>query len=133
MPTPYRARILDHYQHPRHWGHLTAPDRVGEAENPLCGDRVRVELRLNGAGTVAEVAFSGEGCVIAIAAASMLMEQIQGRPLEELRPLGEADVVQLLGMDLRPARRACARVSLEALQKALASFPDAHLAMTTSQ
>ncbi len=119
MPTPYRERILDHYQHPRHWGHLMAPDRVGEAENPLCGDRVRVELRLNGAGTVAEAAFTGEGCVIALAAASMLMEHIQGRPLEELRRLGETDVVQWLGMDLRPARRACARVALEALKTAL--------------
>ncbi len=119
MPTPYRERILDHYQHPRHWGHLTAPDRVGEAENPLCGDRVRVELRLNDAGTIAEVAFSGEGCVIALAAASMLAEHIRGQPLEEVRRIGEADVVALLGMDLRPARRACARVALEALQDAI--------------
>ncbi len=119
MPTPYRERILDHYQHPRHWGHLTAPDRVGEAENPLCGDRVQVELRLNDGGTIAEVAFSGEGCVIALAAASILAEHIQGQPLEEVRRIGEADVAALLGMDLRPARRACARVALEALQDAI--------------
>jgi len=116
MPTPYRERVLDHYQHPRHWGHLETPDRVGEAENPLCGDRVRVELRLNGKGVIADVAFSGEGCVIALAAASMLAEHIRGRPLEEVRGIGETDVAALLGMDLRPARRACARVSLEALQ-----------------
>ncbi len=119
MSTPYRERVLDHYQHPRHRGHLEAPDQVGEAENPLCGDRVQVELHLNGTGTVAEAAFTGEGCVIALAAASMLMEHIQGRPLEELRRLGEADVAQWLGMDLRPARRACARVALEALWAAL--------------
>ncbi len=119
MPTPYRERILDHYQHPRHWGHLTAPDRVGEAENPLCGDRVQVELRLNDGGTIAEVAFSGEGCVIALAAASILAEHIQGQSLEEVRRIGEADVAALLGMDLRPARRACARVALEALQDAI--------------
>ncbi len=119
MPTPYRERILDHYQHPRHWGHLETPDRVGEAENPLCGDRVRVELRLNGKGVIADVAFSGEGCVIALAAASMLTERIRGRPLEEVRRISEADVAALLGMDLRPARRACARVALEALQAAM--------------
>ncbi|MBC7226025.1 MAG: iron-sulfur cluster assembly scaffold protein [Thermoflexales bacterium] len=122
MPTPYRKRILDHYQHPRHRGHLTAPDRVGEAENPLCGDRVRVELRLNGTGTVAEATFTGEGCVIALAAASMLMEHIQGQPLEELRQLGDADVVRWLGMDLRPARQACARVALEALRNAIRNY-----------
>lgn len=125
MPTPYRERILDHYQHPRHWGHLAAPDRVGEAENTLCGDRVRVELRLNGTGTIAEAAFTGEGCVVALAAASMLTEHIQGRPLEELRRIGEKDIVQWLGMDLRPARRACARVALEALQAALGLEEDA--------
>ncbi len=119
MPTPYRERVLDHYQHPRHWGHLETPDRVGEAENPLCGDRVRVELRLNGEGVIADVAFSGDGCVIALAAASMLTEHIRGRPLEEVRRIGETDMVALLGMDLRPARRACARVALEALQAAM--------------
>ena len=119
MPTPYRERVLDHYQHPRHRGHLETPDRVGEAENPLCGDRVRVELRLNGKGVIADVAFSGEGCVIALAAASMLAEHVRGRPLEEVRRIGEADVAALLGMDLRPARRACARVALEALQAAM--------------
>jgi NifU-like protein involved in Fe-S cluster formation len=80
---------------------------------------VRVELRLNGKGVIADVAFSGEGCVIALAAASMLAEHIRGRPLEEVRRLGEADVAALLGMDLRPARRACARVALEALQSAM--------------
>ncbi len=121
MPTPYRERVLDHYQHPRHRGHLEAPDRVGEAENTACGDRVRVELRLNGRGVVAEAAFEGDGCVIAMAAASMLMEHVQGRPVEELRCLGEADILQWLGMDLRPARRACARLALQALQEALKS------------
>ncbi len=119
MSTPYRERILDHFQNPRHRGHLTAPDRVGEAENPLCSDWVRVELRLNGIGTIVEAAFTGEGCVIALAAASMLMEYIQGQSLEDVRRLRETDVVQWLGMDLRPARRACARVALEALKTAL--------------
>lgn len=119
MPTPYRERILDHYQYPRHRGHLTAPDRVGKAENPLCGDQVQVELRLSDEGTIAEVAFSGEGCVIALAAASMLTEHIRGQSLEEVRRIGEADVAALLGMDLRPARQACARVAMEALRDAI--------------
>ncbi len=121
MPTPYREHVLNHYQHPRYRGRLEKPDRVGEAENAVCGDRVRVELRLNGKGGVAEAAFDGDGCVIAMAAASMLMEHIRGRPVEELRRIGEADIAQLLGMDLRPSRRACARVALEALQEALKS------------
>lgn len=119
MPTPYRERILDHYQHPRHRGHLEAPDRVGEAQNPVCGDWVQVELRLNQQEIVAEAAFQGDGCVIAIAAASILMEHIQQRSLEELRHISDADLFRLLGMDLRPARQACALVSLRALQEAL--------------
>ena len=78
-----------------------------------------MELLLNGEGIIVNVAFSGEGCVIALAAASMLAEHIRGRPLEEVRRIGEADMSALLGMNIRPARRACARVSLEALRAAM--------------
>lgn len=117
--SPYRERILDHYHNPRHQGRLKAPDLVGEADNPVCGDRVRLELRLDEGGSVVEAAFSGDGCVISIAAASMLTEYIHGRRLEDLQGLTESQMLAMLGVELSRARTQCARVSLEALQAAL--------------
>ena len=118
--SPYREHILDHYQNPRHRGDLEAPDRVGEAHNAVCGDRVRMTLRVDEAGRVDEAAFSGDGCVIALASASILAEHAHGQGVTDLQGLSENDVMSLLRVDLGPARRQCARVALEALQDALA-------------
>lgn len=123
--SPYRQHILDHYYNPRHRGHLEVPHRVGEADNPVCGDTVRLELRLDDAGRVAEAVFSGDGCVIAMAAASMLAERIHGQSLEELQRLGEQSVLLMLGVDLGRARKACALVALQALKEALSASPGA--------
>jgi nitrogen fixation NifU-like protein len=117
-PSPYRERILDHFQNPRHRGRLEAPDLVGEADNPVCGDAVRLELRLD-RGRVAEAAFEGEGCVISLAAASMLTEHIHGRSLVDLRQLTEGDMLAMLGVDLGRVRSQCALVALRALEAAL--------------
>lgn len=117
--SPYRERILDHYQNPRHRGRLAAPDLVGEADNAVCGDRVRLELGLDDAGRVEQVAFSGEGCVISMAAASMLAQHVQGRTRRELEELTEDNMMSLLGVDLGRARTHCALVALQALKAAL--------------
>lgn len=117
--SPYRAHILDHFEHPRHRGHLAMPDHVGEADNPVCGDRVRMELQLDAAGHVSGVAFSGEGCVIAMATASMLAERALGERVEALRALSEQNVLAMLGVELGWARAQCAQVALRALQAAL--------------
>lgn len=119
VQSPYRERILDHHRNPRHRGHLKAPQRTGEADNPVCGDVVQIELRLDADGRVREAAFDGQGCVIAIAAASMLTEYVHGRGLEELRKLTDADVLGMLEADLSRTRTQCALVSLQALKKAL--------------
>ncbi len=117
--TPYRERVLDHYRHPRHRGRLEAPDLVGEKDNPICGDRVRIELRIDEEGRVARAAFSGDGCIISMAAASMLTEHIHGQPVAELRQLTQKDILALLGVELGPARIHCALLPLEALHAAL--------------
>ena len=117
--SPYRERILDHYHNPRHRGHLEAPDLVGEADNPICGDRVRMELRLDEAGRVVEVAFDGDGCIISMASASMLAERVHGHSREELKGLTQEDVLAMLGVELGRSRIQCALVSLRALQEAL--------------
>ncbi len=120
--SPYRERVLDHYRHPRHRGHLEAPDLVGEKDNPVCGDRVRIELRVDDRGRVIEAAFSGDGCIISMAAASMLTEHIHGRPVDELRRLGPEDMLAMLGVELGPARLPCALLPLEVLQSALEAY-----------
>ena len=117
--SPYRERILDHYHNPRHRGTLRAPDLVGEKDNPVCGDRVRIELRVDEEGRVVEAAFSGDGCIISMAAASMLTESVHGRPVDELQRLTREDILAMLGIELGPARLHCALLPLEALRSAL--------------
>ncbi len=122
--TPYRQHILDHYQHPRHRGRLAAAEQRGRADNDLCGDWVEMELCLDPDGRVVEVAFEGQGCVISLAAASLLSEYIHGRGVEELRALDAADMRALLQVELNRARMQCALVPLWALRAAL-DLPDA--------
>ncbi len=114
----YREEILEHYQHPRHRGVLEHPDVTYEDANPLCGDRLRMDLTIRD-GRVAEVAFSGEGCAISQAAASMLCERIAGRPVAEVRALGREDVLEMLGIELGPVRLKCALLGLKTLKAGL--------------
>ena len=120
MPqSPYRKRVLEYYQNPRHRGWLEAPDRVGEADNPVCGDTVQLALRLEDGERVTEAAFRGEGCIIAMAAASMFTEYIHGRTLEELRGLTDQDVLAMVGVELGWVRSQCALLALRALEMAI--------------
>ena len=120
MPeSPYRERILEHYQNPRHRGRLENPNRVGDADNPVCGDRVHLELRVNKDGKVSEAAFQADGCVICLAASSILTEHIQGLDLVELDELTDQDMLQMIGVELGRARTQCALVARQALANAL--------------
>ncbi|HET89876.1 MAG TPA: SUF system NifU family Fe-S cluster assembly protein [Chloroflexi bacterium] len=114
----YREQILDHYRHPRNQGRLDQPDVSHELDNPVCGDVVRMDVRLTD-GRVSEARFSGRGCVISMASASMLSEEIQGRSVSELMALQEADVFEMLGVTLGPVRAKCALLPLRALQEGL--------------
>ncbi len=82
----YREILLDHYRHPRHRGTLEAPTATSHGHNPLCGDEVDLSLRLHG-GELEQVAFDGQGCSISMASASMMAEEIAGRPLDEVHDL----------------------------------------------
>ncbi len=112
----YRELILDHYKNPRFRGTLDPNTFTYEDENPLCGDKLRIDVRLDDTGHVVESAFTGRGCAISQASASMLMEKIQGATLAELRALNKDDVLELLGIDLTPARLKCALLSLKVLK-----------------
>lgn len=112
----YRELILDHYKHPRNKGKLEPNDFSYEDSNPLCGDQIRIDVRLDDQQRVKEVAFTGRGCAISQASASLLTEAILGKPLAEVKALSREDVLELLGIDLTPARLKCAMLSLKVLK-----------------
>lgn len=115
MEDLYREVILDHYQNPRNYGTLDPADISYEEDNPVCGDHIRLDLRLEN-GRVAEVRFSGHGCAISQASASMLTETIEGKTLEEIKSLSKEDIVDMLGIPLGPVRLKCALLSLKVLK-----------------
>lgn len=121
MATPYRERILDHYLHPRNRGPLEHADFVAELDNPTCGDTIRFAVRLSDE-KVLEARFEGHGCVLSLAAASMLTEEIIGKNIAELKALGQAEIFRMLGIELGPVRAKCGLLALQALQRGLAEW-----------
>ncbi len=120
----YQEKILDHYKHPRNFGHVESPDLTGAESNPLCGDHITLELKLDARHTTVEQArFSGDGCAISMASASMLTQKLQGRPLSEVSQIRRKDVEKMLGIPLSPVRVKCALTSLKALAQALSTTP----------
>jgi nitrogen fixation NifU-like protein len=122
----YRDNILDHAKHPRCQGTIENPDATYEDANPLCGDRLRMDFRIRD-GRLEQVRFSGTGCSISQASASMLCEAVEGRSLEEIKRLGREDVLEMLGLDLGPVRLKCAMLALKTLKAGvygITSWPD---------
>ncbi|WP_038039037.1 Fe-S cluster assembly sulfur transfer protein SufU [Thermorudis peleae] len=117
MSDLYREHILDHYEHPRNYGTLDPADRSFEDSNPLCGDRIRIDLRIRD-GKITEIAFTGRGCAISQAAASILTEMVKGQDLEAVKQLTADDLLEELGIPISPARRKCALLSLKVLKAA---------------
>ncbi|HEX6289991.1 MAG TPA: SUF system NifU family Fe-S cluster assembly protein [Herpetosiphonaceae bacterium] len=115
MDDLYQQNILDHSRHPRNSGRLEHPTVSYEAVNPLCGDKLRFDLLIED-GTVKDVLFSGRGCAISQAAASMLTEEVKGKSLDEVRALSKNDVLELLGIPIGYTRLKCALLGLKALK-----------------
>ena len=120
MDDLYRDEILEHYRRPHNFGTLADPDAVYEGANPLCGDRITMMLGIDPDGVVQEVAFTGRGCAISQASASLLTDEIKGKPVADVAALASEDVLDLLGIEISPARLKCAVLSLDTLQHALA-------------
>jgi len=115
MSDLFRENILDHYQHPRCHGTLENADVTYEDANPLCGDRIRMDVRVRD-GRIEQVRFSGHGCSISQAAASMLCEHVEGKSLDEVKKLTREDVLDMLGIELGPVRLKCALLALKTLK-----------------
>lgn len=114
----YRENLLDHYRNPRQHGRLDAPTVSREDLNPLCGDMIRIDLAIAD-GRVADARFDGHGCAVSQAAASMLLEEIVGKSVEEVAAFGRDDLLELLGVPLSPARLKCALLALGVLRAGL--------------
>lgn len=120
----YREIILDHYKNPRNYGHLEKPDASIEEGNVTCGDRIVMELKVKIAKLkiIDDIRFSGDGCAISKASASMLTEKVMGESVDSVMELQSKDIVEMLGTELTPSRMKCALLSLEVLQKAVMSL-----------
>jgi nitrogen fixation NifU-like protein len=127
MDDLYRDEILEHYRRPHNFGTLAAPDAVHEGYNPLCGDRITMMLAIDG-DVVKDVAFTGRGCAISQASASMLTDQIKGKPVGDVAALTNGDVLEELGIEISPARLKCALLSIETVREALNGRLDPTLA-----
>lgn len=114
----YRENILEHYKRPRHHGTIEHPDVTYEDSNPLCGDRLRMDVNLK-EGRIDDIRFSGQGCSISQAAASMLCEKVAGMPVESARSMTREDVLEMLGIELGPVRLKCALLALKTLKAGL--------------
>jgi len=117
-PLPYGATVLEHFRRPRRQRSLAQPTVVKEAANPLCGDRVRVELEIVG-GTIVDAGFTANACAICTASSSLLMERVSGMAASAAQALTDQEVVDALESDVPAARVGCAVLPLRALHDGL--------------
>ena len=116
MEDLYRELIIDRYKNPQYRGVLEPNDITFEDDNPLCGDHIRIDLRLDDDRRVIEAAFDGHGCAISQASADLLVESILGKTVDEVKNLKKQDILDMLGIELGPVRLKCALLCLKVLK-----------------
>jgi nitrogen fixation NifU-like protein len=121
MPALYSDILLDHFRHPRNYGSLDAPDVSNEQFNPLCGDRIRIELKLEQS-MVSDARFKGDACAICTAAASLLTEMVAGKDIAQLANFPNTVLLSALESDIKPTRLQCALLPLQALREGLRNY-----------
>jgi len=116
MDDLYREVIIDRYKNPLFRGSLDPHDISFEDENPLCGDHIKVELRVDNNNIITEAAFDGHGCAISQASADLLLESIIGKSLDDVKKMNKGSVLDMLGIELGPVRLKCALLPLKILK-----------------
>ncbi|MEK7126558.1 MAG: Fe-S cluster assembly sulfur transfer protein SufU [Patescibacteria group bacterium] len=114
----YSEIILDHYKNPRNKGSIKNATASAIEHNPLCGDKIKIELLLDKSNKIKTIKFSGEGCAISQAATSMLLETLTGKTLTEIKKIQSGEVIKMLNIPISPAREKCALLGLYAVKKA---------------
>lgn len=123
MDDIYREIILDHFKNPRNFGKLKNPTTSYSLYNSACGDKIDIELRITNSESrieiIDDIKFTGDGCAISMASASMLTEKVMGKDVEEVKKLKTEDILKMLGITLTPTRLKCALLPLEVLHGAV--------------
>lgn len=127
MDELYRDYILEHYKEPHHFGELDGPDLQAHDVNPLCGDELGVQLKVDDDGTITDLAFQGKGCAISQASASIASDELIGMKVDDVAKLDADWLIDLLGIEISPTRRKCALLNMKVLRGAVtgdASWPE---------
>ena len=119
MDDLYRDYLLEHYRRPHNFGVIEEPSATFEGANPLCGDRITMQLAVKD-GVVTDIGFTGRGCAISQASASLLTDEVRGKPVGDVAAIQAVDLLDLLGIEISPARLKCAMLSFDSLQHLLA-------------
>ncbi len=125
MDDLYREVIIEHYKNPGYRGSLDPHDISFEDENPLCGDQIKIDLRVDESGKITEAAFDGHGCAISQASADLLLESVIGKSIEEIKKLNKSDILEMLGIELGPVRLKCALLPLKILKAGIYGLGEA--------
>lgn len=116
MDDMYREVIIERNRSPHFRGKLEPNDYTYQDENPLCGDDIRIDIRIDNDGMITEAAFSGHGCAISQASADLLIESVLGKPIDDVKKLSKQDVLDMLGIELGPVRLKCALLPLKVIK-----------------
>ena len=117
----YQEHVLDHYEDPYHRGHAEQATHRHALKNPLCGDKIEIDLAIGSDGKIDELYFNGDGCCISQASASMLAERLDGKTVEEAKEFSARDMLELFGPRLTPNRQKCCLLAWQTLQQAIHS------------
>ena len=117
----YQDQLLDHYHNPRHKGTIENPDFISDEFNPSCGDRVIFQGKIKN-DKLTEIAFDGKGCILSLAAASLLAEFVENKPIKEILKFNKNTMRDLVNLELGPTRQQCILLPLQALQSGINNY-----------